>query len=95
MPELAPEAHAPADPILHNRSASAIGLSVAMKESTERFNSSASRCLTLLGSGNAKTVCKARAPKPRKETKECMTGCATVEMRVELLPGVSEAKKAQ
>ena len=74
IPESALDAQEPAEPILHKRSLRAIGLSVAMKESTERFRSSASRCLTLLGSGNAKTACKARVPKMRREGKACMIG---------------------
>ncbi len=74
IPELAPEAHAPADPMLHNRSVKAMGLSVAMNESTERFKSSASRSLTRLGSGQDKTAWMARPPTSRREVKECMIG---------------------
>ncbi len=92
IPELAPEAQAPAAPILHSRSFNAIGLSVAMNESTERFMISASRCLTRLGSGRAKTTCKARLPIARKELKEYMMGYATVEVRLKLLKGMREEK---
>ena len=95
IPLLAPEAHAPAEPMLHNMSANAIGLSVAIKESTERFKSSASRCSTLLGFGKANTVCRARPPANRIVLKEYMTGCATAEMRVELLDGIRDEKKVQ
>jgi hypothetical protein len=76
-------------------SANAIGLSVVMKESTERFTSSASRCSTLLGFGKAKAVCRARPPANRKVLKEYMIGCATAEMRVELLDGMNDEKKVQ
>lgn len=56
IPELAPDAQAPAEPMLHNISARAIGDSVAIQVSTERFKSSASRSLTRLGSGSEKTA---------------------------------------
>ena len=95
MPESAPAAHAPADPMLHNKSVNAIGLSVAMKESTERFRSSASRCSTLLGFGNANAACRARLLTSRKEPKEYMIGYATVEMRVELMEGMSEEQQVE
>lgn len=95
IPELAPAAHDPADPMLHNKSANAMGLSFAMNESTERFRISASRCLILLGSGNANTACKAKPPKTKIEPKEYMMGWATLEMRVELLEGMSEERRVQ
>jgi hypothetical protein len=72
-PELAPATHSPADPILHSKSASAIGVSVSMNESTERFRSWASRSLTPLPrSGRPMAVCKARPLTNRRDVKECM-----------------------
>jgi len=47
--------------------AKAIGLSVAIKESTERFKISASRSLTLLGSGRERTAWMARLPITNRE----------------------------
>lgn len=72
--------------------AKAIGLSVAMNVSTERFRSSASRCSTLVGFENPKAEWKARPPTNRKELKEHMMGCATAEMKLELPEGTSDEK---
>lgn len=72
-PEPAPEAQAPVEPILHSRSVNAIGDSVAMNESTERFNNSASRSwMTLLGSGRPSTFCRARLVTKRRSVNELM-----------------------
>lgn len=74
IPEAAPDAQDPAEPMLHRMPAKAMGLSVAMNESTERFRISASRCLTRLGSGMASTACRARLPARKRELKEYMMG---------------------
>ncbi len=87
MPELAPDAHAPAAPMLHNKSVRAMGLSVAMKVSSERFMSSASRSLTRLGSGRDKTAWTARLPTMRREVKVYMTGWYNVQVRLKELHG--------
>jgi hypothetical protein len=52
--------------------ASAIGLSVARKESTERFKISASRSLTRLGSGRESTARTAKLPTSRRELRGYM-----------------------
>jgi hypothetical protein len=71
--ELAPGTHAPVEPMLQSKSVSAIGDSVAMKESTERFNSSASRAFkVLLGPGRPRTVCKTRLLMTKRDVIEFM-----------------------
>jgi hypothetical protein len=65
-----------------------MGLSVAIKESTERFKSSASRSFTRLGSGRPKTTCRARLPTIRRDEREYMMGSDTTEDRLKLPDGV-------
>jgi hypothetical protein len=73
IPELDPGTHAPVEPMLQSKSVSAIGDSVATKESTERFNSSASRAFkVLLGPGKPRTVCKTRLLITKKDVSEFM-----------------------
>lgn len=79
--------------MLHSRLARAIGLSEAMKESTERFKISASRSLTRLGSGSENTVCSAMLPANRKVVKEYMMGSTAKEVRLKLLRTLRDEEK--
>jgi hypothetical protein len=92
MPPSAPDAHAPLAPMLHSKSDSAIGLSVAMNESTERFKISASRSLTRLGSGKQNTVCKATVPASMREPREYMMGWVVREVRLRALKDERKGK---
>jgi hypothetical protein len=79
IPESAPEAQLPAAPILHSKFVNAIGLSVAMKESTERFSKAASRSWTRLGPGSERTVWIARLPTIARDAKAYMIGRVRIE----------------
>ena len=95
IPELAPDAHAPADPMLQSKSLRATGLSVAMNESTDRFKISASRSLTRLGSGRQRTAWMARPPTTQREAKEYMTGWAMIVVRLKGAEGMREETKVE
>ena len=92
IPELAPETQAPAEPMLHRRSVKAMGDSVAMNESTDRFNNCASRSWrTLLGPGKPSTVCKARLLMTKKAVTEFIAQWV-IDVRLKLLKGTGDEK---
>jgi len=68
-----------------------MGLSVAIKESTERFRSSASRCFTRVGL--AKTACRARLLTINTEVKEYITGGGIKDVRLKRSKEMREEKK--
>lgn len=90
-PDPAPDAHAPAEPILHRRLAKAIGLSLARNVSTERLLMSET-CVTL--PGKASIGCTAKAPARRSE-KECMIVRVVKAMRLEKLLNLAARQEGE
>ena len=80
-PDAAPDAHAPAEPILHRRLVKAIGLSLARNVSTERFLM-LEPTVTLPGKANM--GCTAKVPARRNE-KKCMISREVKVMRLKKL----------